>query len=59
MKLQFILSNRNLSIKSRFFMTWTIWKNKCLFDKVNVDLKKMLIWKNKCQFEKTNVDLKK
>ena len=40
-------------------MTWTIWKNKCLFDKVNVDLKKMLIWKNKCQFEKTNVDLKK
>ena len=40
-------------------MTWTIWKNKCLFDKVNADLKKMLIWKNKCQFEKINVDLKK
>ena len=41
MKSQFILCNRNLSIKSRFFY------------EINVDLKKkMLIWKNKCSFEK-------
>ena len=45
----------------------SIWKNKCWFEKVNVDFKKwiliwknkMLIWKNKCLFEKINVDLKK
>ena len=43
MKSQFILSRRNLSIKSNFF------------DKINVEK----ILKNKCGFEKVNVDLNK
>ena len=38
----------------------SIWKIKCRFEKINVDLKKqMLIWKNKCWFGKINIDLKK
>ena len=43
MKSQFILSRRNLSIKSNFF------------DKINVEK----ILKNKYGFEKVNVDLNK
>ena len=53
MKSQFILSRRNLSIKSNFFNKINvekILKNKFGFKK------KMWIWKSKCWFDQINLD---